>query len=53
MDPRETDVGRAVRNVARVRLYVALAIVGVVLFLCVYGGVALAAILVANAAQGR
>ncbi len=31
MDPRETDVGRMVRNVARVRLVFALTLIGVTL----------------------
>ncbi len=53
MEPRETDIGRIVRNVARVRLILAAVLCTVVVGLCVSAAVALTVALLWNAAHGR
>lgn len=53
MEPRETDIGRVVRNVARARLILAAVLCAVVVGLCVSAAVALAVALLWNAAHGR
>ncbi len=53
MEPRETDIGRVVRNVARARLILLVVLCAVVVGLCASAAVALAVALLWNAAHGR
>jgi len=53
MEPRETDIGRIVRNVACARLILAAVLCAAVVALCAYAAVALTVTLLWNAAHGR
>jgi len=53
MEPRETDIGRIVRNVARARLILAAVLCAAVVGLCAAAAVALTATLLWNAAHGH
>jgi uncharacterized protein involved in exopolysaccharide biosynthesis len=53
MEPRETDIGRMARNVARARLIILIALCSVALMVCLYAAAALGLALLWNAAHGR
>ncbi len=53
MEPRETDIGRIVRNVARARLILAAVLCAAVVGLCASAAVALTVTLLWNAAHGH